>query len=215
MSGKHFVQVPICPQVLEYARDLMKHDLTALSPGAKKAGVLQDDEFVLYETAFISGVRLTVKLVSNKEQYQVIPEFHFLDGGTAIGKCITADPLSSLARFQSGHEGGSHAYSVELVPLVFSTYLFGQEWPETYLWSAEILCPDRRFDAEAHVRAAAAYFLKTEEGKEVLERTCGNFNWVDAIQEIPGWVYMKHGFLVNYVHAADEVVDNNESLLGN
>ena len=48
MSGKHFVQVPICPQVLEYARDLMKHDLTALSPGAKKAGVLQDDEFVLY-----------------------------------------------------------------------------------------------------------------------------------------------------------------------
>lgn len=177
MSGKHFVQVPICPQVLEYARDLMKHDLTALSPGAKKAGVLQDDEFVLYEAAFTSGVRLTVKLVSNKEQYQVIPEFHFLDGGTAIGKCITADPLSSLARFQSGHEGGSHAYSVELVPLVFSTYLFGQEWPETYLWSAEILCPDRRFDAEAHVRAAAAYFLKTEEGKEVLERTCGNFNW--------------------------------------
>lgn len=78
MSGKHFVQVPICPQVLEYARDLMKHDLTALSPGAKKAGVLQDDEFVLYEAAFTSGVRLTVKLVSNKEQYQVIPEFHFL-----------------------------------------------------------------------------------------------------------------------------------------
>lgn len=215
MSGKHFVQVPICLQVLEYARDLMKHDLTALSPGAKKAGVIQDDEFVLYEAAFISGVRLTVKLVSDKERYQVIPEFRFPDGGTTIGKCITANPLSSLARFQSEHEGGSHAYNVELVPLVFSTYLFGQEWPETNLWCAEVLCPDRYFDAKTHVRAAAIYFLKTEEGKGVLKRTCGNFNWGDAVQEIPGWVYLKHGFLMNYVHAADEVVDNNELITEN
>lgn len=36
MSGKHFVQVPICPQVLKYTRDLMKHNLTALSPGGQK-----------------------------------------------------------------------------------------------------------------------------------------------------------------------------------
>ncbi len=188
MSGKHFVQVPICPQV---------------SPGAKKAGVIQDDEFVLYEAAFTSGVRLTVKLVSDKERYQVVPEFRFPDGGTTIGKCITADPLSSLVCFQSGHENGSHGYSVELVPLVFSFHLFGEEWSEKNCWCAEILSADLHFDANARVRAAAAYFLKTEEGKEVLNRTCGNFNWGDAVQEIPGWVCLKHGFLINNVYEAE------------
>ena len=210
MSGKHFVQVPICPQVLKYTRDLMKHNLTALSPGAKKAGVIQDDEFVLYEAAFTSGVRLTVKLVSDKERYQVVPEFRFPDGGTTIGKCITADPLSSLVCFQSGHENGSHGYSVELVPLVFSFHLFGEEWSEKNCWCAEILSADLHFDANARVRAAAAYFLKTEEGKEVLNRTCGNFNWGDAVQEIPGWVCLKHGFLINNVYEADEIVDIND-----
>lgn len=117
--------------------------------------------------------------------------------------------------FQSGHENGSHGYSVELVPLVFSFHLFGEEWSEKNCWCAEILSADLHFDANARVRAAAAYFLKTEEGKEVLNRTCGNFNWGDAVQEIPGWVCLKHGFLINNVYEADEIVDINESLIDN
>lgn len=216
MSGKYSIVVPIMPQCLEFARDLLKHDLTTLRPGAGKVGVSQDDEFTLYRALFYDGTRLEMKVVSDKERYRTVPVFRFPDGSTSIGQSTSKeDSLSLMSVFQSGKESGNHSYAVELKPNLVTINFFGQEWPENNAWCARILVDDRRTKVEPLIRAAAVKFLQTPDGQELLANNCGNFNWGDAVQELPSWLCLKYGFLIDDVYTADEFVDINELLTDN
>lgn len=216
MSKRYSIIVPIMPQALDFARDLLKHDLTTLSPGAYKVGVFQDDEFTLYRATFGDGVLLELKIVSDKERYHTVPEFHFPDGSISIGQCSSKkDSLNLMSVFQSGRENGNHGYTVELKPNLTTTNFFGQECPEKNAWCARILVADPYTEVQPLIRMATAKFLQTPGGQKILECNCGQFNWGDAVQELPCWLCLKHGFLIEDVYAADEIVDINELLVDN
>lgn len=67
---------------------------------------------------------------------------------------------------------------------------------------------------EELVSLATKEFLNTEDGKRVLEETCGNFNYVDFDMCVPNSICSKYGFwkLPKY-HNESILVDLNTSLI--
>lgn len=68
------------------------------------------------------------------------------------------------------------------------------------------------FDPEAAIRAAAADYLHTNQGKAALEDTCGNFNYGDFVNYVPDHMNKKHGFVIQEVNIVSIVTDHNEDL---
>ena len=67
---------------------------------------------------------------------------------------------------------------------------------------------------EELVAKATKEFLNTEDGKKVLEETCGNFNYADFDTYVPNSICGKYGFLKLEDYNNEIVlVDLNTSLL--
>lgn len=70
-------------------------------------------------------------------------------------------------------------------------------------------------DPIAALRAAAAEFLSTDAGAEVLKSTNGAFNWGDLADHLPGTEFPgRHGVLILDTFATELVVDHDEDLTG-
>ena len=73
---------------------------------------------------------------------------------------------------------------------------------------------NKNVSIEELVAKATKEFLNTEDGKKVLEETCGNFNYVDFGMYVPNSICLKYGFLKLEEYNNEIVlVDLNTSLL--
>lgn len=83
-------------------------------------------------------------------------------------------------------------------------------------FNALALCfevPDKDFDLVAAVRAAAAEFCNTKEGRKVYEGNCDAFNWADFAMYVPAELCEKHGFKMVQSELSDIIVDWDEYLV--
>lgn len=205
--------VPVLPEVIDYARSLLKHDLSALPSGAARAGVFQEDEWILYRASFKDGVELELKIVSDKMHYYTVPVFHLPDGRTIIGKRPSAkNSLGDREVFYTGLEGSKGGYLVVLAPESLEYHLFVLEPENDVALVAKALVPSPKVDTKGLIKDATREFLQTQEGQIVLGHNCGAFNWGDAVEELPSWLCLRHGFLIDRVARADAIVMLNEQL---
>lgn len=61
-------------------------------------------------------------------------------------------------------------------------------------------------DPEAAMRAAVKEYLQTTDGIASLKRTCHDFNWGDAVNDVTPEIWHKHGLRFRY---HDQVVQVN------
>lgn len=73
--------------------------------------------------------------------------------------------------------------------------------------------PSKNFDLVSAIINAATDFCKTEEGKEVYEHNCNNFNWADFAMHVSNEFCRKYGFEMLDVMCEDMVVDWDEQLV--
>lgn len=69
------------------------------------------------------------------------------------------------------------------------------------------------YDVVAALREAARDFVETKDGKDVLEKTKGSFNWGDLIEYLPAEVCEKHGVRIVDTFQTDLVVAHNEPII--
>lgn len=67
------------------------------------------------------------------------------------------------------------------------------------------------FDVEKALRDAVAEYLETDSGKKVVEYNCGDFNWGDAILNVPDVIWKNHG-LIHLNSTAVVSVNHDENL---
>lgn len=67
-------------------------------------------------------------------------------------------------------------------------------------------------DPEQALRDAVKQFLKTEEGKKMIEYSAGDFNWGDAVMSVPNEVWKAHGLTMVETGIQDIVVNQDEVL---
>ena len=65
------------------------------------------------------------------------------------------------------------------------------------------------------MKSAVKAFLSTGMGKEAIERTCNDFNWGDAMQEIPDAFWMRHNIRPIYQNTAPFSFNGAEAVLVN
>ena len=63
------------------------------------------------------------------------------------------------------------------------------------------------------LRAAAAEFCATDEGKAAIDEAAGNYNWGDLVNTLDEGILARHGFKIVDTFVTELVVDHNESLL--
>lgn len=87
----------------------------------------------------------------------------------------------------------------------------GLRLPEIYTDTFEHADGLQTEEVEKAMREAIAEFLATSEGKECSEGCCDDFNWGDAVTEVPDEIWAKHGLrLENSVKGHDIIVDQDE-----
>lgn len=78
-----------------------------------------------------------------------------------------------------------------------------------------IICevPNAEFDITSAAKAAATKFCLTDEGRQVYEHNCEQFNWADFETNVPASICEKYGFKVVDTALNDVVVDWDEHLV--
>lgn len=72
---------------------------------------------------------------------------------------------------------------------------------------------DPRTDPIDAIRSASTDFARTEDGRRVVERNGGDFNYGDFVDEVPEETCLAHGFVVLDTFVTDLVVDHDERLV--
>ena len=101
---------------------------------------------------------------------------------------------------QTGKAGGVNLEPV--LPAVLTgtlVRLTRERRSESRSWTDEFLADASVKNPEDALRQAVADYLKTVEGREAVVESCEDFNWGDAIQEVPDAFWNRHGlhFLYN------------------
>lgn len=71
----------------------------------------------------------------------------------------------------------------------------------------------RRFDPVKTMKKAAARYLTTKAGKEILNDTNGEFDYEIFSEEIPEEITQKYDFIIKNVFISDQTVNHDESLI--
>ena len=77
-----------------------------------------------------------------------------------------------------------------IIQTVIATEYDGRD--ETIL-VLNFLIPEKGFNLESAIKAAATDFCKTDEGKALFEGNCNWFNWGDVAVHLPAAFLEKHG----------------------
>lgn len=71
---------------------------------------------------------------------------------------------------------------------------------------------DESIDILSAMRAAAAEFCATDEGRAEVESNGGSFNWGDMVNSVGEELCSKHGFRIVDTFVTELIVDHNELL---
>lgn len=93
-----------------------------------------------------------------------------------------------------------------------------REW-ENAVW-ADYFRAEPSENPEETFRQAVQEYLMTEDGKEAIKATSEDFNWGDAVMDVPKEQWMKHGLeplqsgdSVVIHHTIEVIVDQDEVLI--
>lgn len=70
-------------------------------------------------------------------------------------------------------------------------------------------------NVEKAMREAVKDYLKTESGKKMIEYSCGDYNWGDAVMSVDEESWNKHGIELKYDHKEYSIIGETIEIIVN